>query len=178
MEFCTNCGAKLDDDADYCPNCGNNIKAKDVVNESQNAKSNNGFKFINNVLNNPKLIVFAIVVVIALVSVFSLMGGLFSNDIVDVTSIEMSLGYSDTPFGGAVENSIAAKIDEAQELLYLKEHNPNKYQLEMDMGGMSEAEMYKYANYSMKDHTNYQVVAAVVKFSLMPRETINRVTGI
>lgn len=177
MKFCQNCGVKLEDDADYCPNCGNHIKANDVDGESQNTISNNGFKF-DKVLNNSKLIILAIVIVIALVGVFSLMGVLFSNDIVDVTSIEMSVGYSDTPFGGAVESSIAAKIDEAQELLYLKEHNPNQYKLEMDMGGMSEAEMYKYANYTMKDHTAYQAVVSVVKFSLMPRETINRVTGI
>ena len=60
----------------------------------------------------------------------------------------------------------------------MKKTNPGQYQLELEMSGMTEDEINKYANSSDKSHKEYQVMTAVTKFSLMPKETINRVTGL
>lgn len=177
--FCRNCGSKLDDDSDFCSNCGTKVN-KTVNTESQQTTNNapkTSSSIINRVMARPKLIMLAIIVIIALVGITSL-GGVFSNDIVDVTSIEMSVSYSDTPFGGAVESSIAGKQDEAQRLLLINETNPEQYKQELQFSGMTEEEVIKYGSSSGTNHTDYQVGMAVTKFSLMPRETITRVTGL
>lgn len=101
--FCPNCGNKIDNDSEFCSNCGEKIK-----NQSQqpkdNTNTNTNNNFINNILSNPKLIILPIIVIVLLISICSLTG-VFNNDIVDVTSIEMSVGYYDTPFGGAIESA-------------------------------------------------------------------------
>ncbi len=130
MKFCPNCGNKLDDGSDFCSNCGNKIN-----NTSSNESKQTKFEAPNSLMSKPKVIIIAIAVIIVLAAIF-LIGGAFSNELVDVTSISMSMGYYDTPFGGAI------------------------------------------ASATNGNYQNYQVGSAITKFSLMPRETITRVTGL
>ena len=178
-KFCSNCGEKVDDNSKICPNCGNIVKDKNNPNTKQSKESNtnNNTNFINSFLSNPKLIIL-IIIIVALIGIFSFAGNIFNNDLVDVTSIEMSVSYTDTPFGGAVESANAQKIEEAENLQYLKENNPQQYKLELEQSGMTEDEWTKYLNKSSTNHKDYQIGTAVTKFSLMPKETITRVTGL
>lgn len=126
-KFCPTCGSKVDDNLDFCSNCGSKLNKK---NNNSNAKVNTQpHQTKNNISNKShnsstikKLAILVIIVIIAIIAVSSL-GGIFNNDIVDVTSIEMTIGTYDTPFG--------------------KEQD-----------------------------------SALVSYSLMPRETITRMTGL
>lgn len=131
MKFCPNCGNKLDDASDFCSNCGNKMN-----NNSSNESKQTKFEAPNNsnsLMSKP--IIIAIAVIIVLAAIF-LIGGASSNELVDVTSIDMSLGYYDTPFGQGI------------------------------------------ASATNGNYQDYQVGSAITKFSLMPRETITRVTGL
>lgn len=140
MKFCPNCGNELDENSEFCSNCGNKLNDtsnNDTKQEKQVTPKNFNF---NTIMENSKLIIIAIVAIIAFLGIISL-AGLFGNDIVDVTSIEMSVSYSDTPFGGAISSA-------------------------RTMNGLD------------TNYRDYQVGTAVTKFSLMPRETITRITGL
>lgn len=181
MNFCSKCGSKLDDDSQFCSNCGNKIETENTGNTGNTEKSNqktsiDSSKFINILLSNHKLIILGIAI-IALICIIPF-SGVFGNDMVDVTSISMSVSYSDTPFGGAVESANVAKQDYAQKLQYLKQNNPEQYKLELQLSGMTEDEWPKYLNAGSINHRDSQVGKAITKFSLMPKETITRVTGL
>lgn len=175
---CSKCGTKVDKNSKFCPKCGNKVNST-INTESQQTKNNtpkNISSMNNSIMTIPKLIMLIIIVIIALIAISSL-SGIFNNDIVDVTSIEMTVSYYDTPFGGAFESAIAEKRDEAEILLVMNETNPEQYKKELQSSGLTEEEVIKYGNYKI-NHTDYQVATAVIEFSLMPRETITRITSL
>ena len=130
---CPECGKPIEEDSDFCSNCG-----KKVENDNKDMSQNN-LNIFNSLLSNSKLIIFA-VGIIAVIGLIIISSGLFSGDLVDVTSTSLSVGYSDTPFGGALSSAAAMNGEDT-------------------------------------NYRDYQVGTAVFKYSLMPRESITRITG-
>lgn len=175
MKFCTKCGNKLDEDSAFCSNCGNKLNVSSEKGQEKFNISKNYPNFINSIISNP-LIILMIIAIIVVLGVSSF-GGMSNNDIVDVTSITMSVGYSDTPFGGAIESANAMEQDKMERLKYLKDADPGQYELETSMNGLTDEEIENYEP-SSSTHRDYQVGDALIKFSLMPRETITRMTSL
>lgn len=172
--YCSHCGAELDDSYVFCSNCGVAIESDDITETNENNPLKN---LINTILNNPKIMIgigIAIILIVAIGIVSFWNGG----DLVDVTKLEMSVSYSDTPFGSAVESANIDKQEYAQRLQYLQQNNPEQYKVELQLSGMTEDEWPKYLNTGSTNHQDYQVGKAIIKFSLMPKETITRVTGL
>lgn len=175
MKFCPNCGAKLDEDSIFCASCGNKVK------NNTNSKStfSNKNDIFTKMLSKPKLIILIIILIIALIGVSFLASNIFSNDLVDVTKVDLKIGinYGDTPFGGAIESSIAGKKDEAQRLYYLNKTNPELYKNELPYSGMTEEDVIKYWNYSDTSSKNNggSSFFGVLYFSIIPKETISNV---
>ena len=64
--YCNNCGAKLPDDAGFCPNCGNNVQSQNQLNNiqsdfSKNTGTNGNKHSKKNNKNNTALIISVIV---------------------------------------------------------------------------------------------------------------------
>lgn len=77
MQFCPNCGRKLDDDATFCSECGFDIKN----NKSPTIKSSD-----NEILGNNRLVIGGLIAV----AIFILAIGIFSLNSGDVTIGEAS----------------------------------------------------------------------------------------
>lgn len=130
-KYCPNCGNLLENNSDVCPSCGNKINGGGKVSSLIGS----------NILYKPKLITLVILLIIVFISVIAFTSGMFGGDLVDVTYSSISIGYSDTPFGGALSSLDSENGEDV-------------------------------------DTLDYQVGNAVFKFSLMPKESITRITGV
>ena len=160
---CPKCDADLKENSKFCSKCGNKIE---VVSINNSNKSN----------FHPVFILIAIVAIILIVVVGSFAFFGFGNrDLVDVTGVEMSVNYVDTPFGGAVESAQYMEQMEMEDLQVLKETDPEQYELELESRGITDEEVENYDS-SEINHTDYQVISADTKYSIMPKEDIARLT--
>ena len=162
---CPNCGEDVKENSKFCNKCGQKLESKPIQNS-------NGW------LSNPVRIICVIIAVIVVIIVGSVaFSGLNNDDLVDVTSISMFVSYSDTPFGGAIESAEIADQEEIERLKYLKESNPDQYEFELQTSEFSDEEIENYDENSGTDHEDYQVLEVITKYSIMPKETISRVTA-
>lgn len=127
---------------------------------------------------NRKLILFLVFILMAIISVTSVSAFWFwDSDIVDVTKISMKVGYTDTPFGGAIYSSHYQDQENMQRLQYLKTAQPEQYELELELSGITDEEVENFEPTEL-NYRDYQVKTAVTQFSIMPKEDIARVTGL
>ena len=78
MPFCNKCGEKLDDNEEFCHNCG--AKSKKYKGSDKTIKNTNKPNLIDTIISKPKLILLLIIVIIVFGGVIALTSNNSSND--------------------------------------------------------------------------------------------------
>ena len=119
---CENCGVELEEDAEFCPNCGNTVKKKNTSNKN-NLKNNISLGKLNFSL---KSIIIIIVALIILIGAFSMVMG--NNDVtVNGISFHLPNGYNKvkevTLDEGVKGESFSYSNDENHEFIKIEVRN-------------------------------------------------------
>lgn len=190
--YCTECGTQIDDTATFCSKCG--TKVNDSPNKSKTSDLSNTDNSVNNLLNNilnePKIIILCVVVLLLLVGIFALMGGgnndannadvgnnggnivsnSVNNDLVDVTEVIYEINHV---YGSNQDGYLAAvafKIVPKETISGVNSFKVNNFKVTYENGQTDDLGTVTFKNrnaylqnkeYSL--HHNYQVNQNVYK---------------
>lgn len=102
-KFCGYCGNKLENDENFCSNCGKSVVKSQNPNTNQNLNKTEDFFTKNNKYFMILIPIVAVLFIIMAVVIFS--GGIIGSDLVDVTSVTLDhkYFYANSVSGGTIE---------------------------------------------------------------------------